>query len=102
MQKYRQDDLRLKAIHQVVEGFCYFDVFEVLHYFLVYLCFLICILIQENGEGLKEPQLIVYKYKDPSSSIDYSSSDYIGDLEGSGNVGDNTALLESSRNGWYC
>ncbi|KAF4376073.1 hypothetical protein F8388_022594 [Cannabis sativa] len=61
--KYRRDDLRLKSIQQ------------------------------ESGEGVKEPRLVVYKDKDQNSTVSYSSSEDIRDLEMSAIDGETTNAL---------
>lgn len=56
-----------------------------------------CIMAQEEGEGLKEPPLIVYKDGDLTSAVSFSST---GDnrIAESGNVADKVNFL--GNNGW--
>ena len=52
-------------------------------------------MIQEIGGGLKEPRLVVYKDKDQSSTISYSTSEDIHDLESSIIAGDKRNFLDN-------
>lgn len=57
--------------------------------------------VQEVGEDLKEPRLVIYEENDPNSGIKYSSSIKVHDSEKSENAGDTTNSLENSRDGKY-
>ena len=57
--------------------------------------------VQEVGEDLKEPRLVIYEENDPNSGIKYSSSIKVHDSEKSENAGYTTNSLENSRDGKY-